>query len=250
MSGAVPYPARLTVAGDHLAHRHGWVAVQKFGRNNDLDPADGEVLVWDTGTTYEYQTSAQTLELLSSDANDTAAGTGAQKVIVYGLDGDWNLVQEEVTLNGVSAVATTNTFLRVYRLKVTDVGSGNINAGDITCQVSPGGAILATCPAGEGSSFLSLFTIPAGYEGYLYEYDVTTDAALNSEATVRVRTRELGKAFRTSAQFLVSKEAPGRNTYRLPVRLAAKTDLALTAEASALNSKIFAQFTLLLVPFS
>lgn len=248
MPGGLVYPTRLAVPGEWLAYRHYYQPVQKFGRNPDLDTLDGEVLIWHTGTTYPYQTSAQTLEVLSSDANDAAAGTGAQKVLVSGLDENWDIQHEEVTLDGVSAVATTSTFVRVYRAKVTDVGSGNINAGDITIRVSPGGSTLATLPAGEGSTFLSLFPIPRNYEGFLYDYEVTTDAALNSEITARVRTREFGKAFRTAAQFLVNKESPARYTYRIPIRLSPKTDLAFTAESSNNDRTVYCQFTLLLVP--
>lgn len=248
MPGSIVYPPQLTVPGEHLAYRHGYQPIQKFGRNPDLDTLDGEVLIWHSGTTYPYQTSAQTIEALSASADDAAAGTGAQKVKISGLDENWDVIHEEVTLDGVTPVTTTQTFLRVYRAAVTDVGSGNINAGDITIRVSPGGSTLASLPAGEGSTFLSLLPIPRGHEGYLYDYEITTDAALNSEITARVRTRKFGEAFRTSSQFIVNKESPARHEYKIPMRLEAKTDLAFTAQSSNNDRTVYCQFTILVVP--
>ena len=60
--------------------------VHKWGHNTNVGTSF--VPVTSSGT-YQTPTSAQALEILSSDANDAAAGTGARTVIVEGLDANW-----------------------------------------------------------------------------------------------------------------------------------------------------------------
>jgi len=245
---AVPYPVHLRVEGNHLAYRNNWIPILKFGRNDDLDSGDGEVLVWDVGTTYSYQSAAQTLEVLSSSVNDTAAGSGARTLRLMGVDADWNLQDEYVTLDGVTPVSTVNQYLRVYRSYVLTAGAGGINEGDVTWRVESGGDIQARLPAGDGTTFLSLMPIPRGYEGYLYDVRVTTDAAPNSEITTRLRLRPDGGVFRTIFEEVANRDSPVVRAPTMPARLPEMSDFAVTASAVANNTTVFADFDVVLVP--
>src|SRR6266487_3343203 len=64
--------------------------------------------VWEGGIIYPFQSSATIMEILSSSASDTAAGTGARTYTVIGLDSNFNPISEIITLNGVTAVQTVN----------------------------------------------------------------------------------------------------------------------------------------------
>jgi hypothetical protein len=92
-------------------------------------------------TTYNEQTTGAQRSLASSNANDTAAGTGARQVKITYLDASLNgPYYETVTLNGTAAVATVATNICfIERLDVVSVGSGATNAGTITLYVNSTG---------------------------------------------------------------------------------------------------------------
>lgn len=87
--------------------------------------------VWKQNIVRTNPAAAVVLGIASSSANDAAAGTGARTVRVTGLDANYNLLQEDVTLNGTTKVATVGTYLRVNKLEVLTAGSGGVNAGDV-----------------------------------------------------------------------------------------------------------------------
>jgi len=103
--------------------------VHKFGQNNDIGTA--KETVWDVGGLYSYLTSATALKVSSDDANDTSDGTGARTVQIYGLNSDYDEIDETITLNGQTAVNTTKLYLRIYRMVVKTAGSGDEAAGNI-----------------------------------------------------------------------------------------------------------------------
>ena len=122
---------------------------------------------WPGNAAYPWIPSARTLELVSSSANDAVAGTGAQKILVQGLDLNYNAQQEFVTPNGTTAVALSLTYLRINGAIVTQAGSLQTNAGSINIRDTGAGTVRATMPVdadGMGTGFLSqtAYTVPAG----------------------------------------------------------------------------------------
>ena len=113
-------PFYLQVAERQIAFHK---SIFKFGFNPDIDNA--LETVWAQGGLYTYLTSASTLYVSSSSANDTAAGTGAQNVTISGLDADYNEVSVTVDLNGQTAVqlGLANNWIRVNRGVVNTSGT-------------------------------------------------------------------------------------------------------------------------------
>ena len=122
-----------------------------------------------------FGNTAYTLDIISASTADAAAGTGARKIIVIGLDANWALQEKEYTLNGQTAVTTTgDTWLRVFQAECTVCGTGLVNAGDIYIyKTGSGGTITAGVPgtltsawikvlAGYGVGYSGMFTVPAG----------------------------------------------------------------------------------------
>ena len=102
--------------------RQGYTTWNKWGYNPDID--NTTETVWSVGGLFTPLSSAGTLEVVSSSANDDGApaGTGAQSIIIYGVDANYEEQIEVVTLNGTTAVTTTNSWLGVNRaLSTTDV---------------------------------------------------------------------------------------------------------------------------------
>ena len=119
--------------------------------------------VWEGGGLYPFQATATVLEILSSSASDTAAGTGARTFTLAGLDANFNQISEVLTLNGVTPVQTVKSYIRVNTLQIASAGSGGVNAGDVTLRVTGAGATQAIARALFGYAKQAIFTVPAGF---------------------------------------------------------------------------------------
>jgi len=150
----------------------GHSSVIVFGYNSDVDTS--EETVWPADGTIPHPTSASVLKISSSSTNDTSAGTGARTVFIEGLNGNFAVVSETVTLNGQTAVNTTNSYLYVNRFYVVTVGSGGANAGNINAGT---GTVTSGVPdvlydiiaTGYNNRTTGHYCVPAGYTGYMTE---------------------------------------------------------------------------------
>jgi len=119
--------------------------------------------IWSGGGDLVYQTGGETLELVFADANDTAAGTGAQEVTIVSMDAT-GVEQTTVTVSNGGTAAVSGTHYDIQSINVTAVGTvrgGNI--GDITLQVSGGGEVRGKILVGKMSSQSSHYTVPLGF---------------------------------------------------------------------------------------
>lgn len=126
-------------------------------------PNTTNINVWELQTLWVPLTTAQNHEVLSSSVSDTSAGTGARTIFVQGLDGDYNYLQETVTLNGITAVQLTNAFLFINTVTVLTAGSASSNVGNLTIRISGGGSAQAYVAASAGLSRMGRYSIPAGH---------------------------------------------------------------------------------------
>jgi hypothetical protein len=112
----------------------------------------------DDGTTLVVPQGVQ-LSLVSTSANDAAAGTGARTVVVEYLNGDLDYSFEMVALNGTTPVLTLATDVRwVQAVHVATAGSGGKAAGDITA--TNGGVTYLKILVGERTTHNSFTRVP------------------------------------------------------------------------------------------
>ena len=112
----------------------------------------------DDGTTLVVPQGVQ-LSIVSTSANDAAAGTGARTVVVEYLNGDLDYSFEMVTLNGTTPVLTLATDVRwVQAVHMATAGSGGKAAGDITA--ANGGVMYLKILAGERTTHNSFTRVP------------------------------------------------------------------------------------------
>ena len=140
--------------------------------------------IWEESGAMTLLSAASTLTVSSASADDDEGGTGAIEVFISGLDADYNILTETVTLNGTSNVVTTNSFLRVNRSRVVLAGSGKTNAGDISIISTTGSFSQGKITAGESVTHFSHFTVPAGYTAF------TTDVHISCYRTSGNGVRE------------------------------------------------------------
>jgi len=165
--------------------------VSKFGYNPTVGSSNYES-IWEGSNAYPWMSTDDQLEVLSSDANDTSAGTGARTVELQGLDSSWNLLTETVTMNGTSAVTTTGSFLRIFRARVVTAGTSLRNEGTITIRdqdTSTTRALITNgATDGNGQTLMAVYTIPAGKTGYIININISSQK--DQEQTYRLMARD------------------------------------------------------------
>ena len=228
-------PFELQVAQGQIAyHKH----IYKFGQNAVV--GNSVETIWQQGGLYSYPPSATIMTVSSSDTNDTSAGTGARTVQIAGLDGDYNEVSETITLNGQTAVTTTNSFIRVNRALVLTAGSGEANAGIIyvgTGTVTLGvPANVYTTINGDGTnqSLQAFWTVPANYNAYIHQTNISTGNSSNTPAVLKTLlvARPYGGVF-NSKEIIVLTDGNHLQNYSFPIKLTEKTDIEFRAQSSS-----------------
>ena len=131
------------------------------GHNPSQSAASGFVHVSEFGD-LTYLTSAETMNIVSTDTDDTSAGTGARTGIIVGVDNNGVGIQENFTMNGTTNVLTTLAFLRVNTIIILTAGSSTWNEGVITAKASSAGTTQQQVGATDSISKSSHYTVPAG----------------------------------------------------------------------------------------
>ena len=219
----------------------------KFGFNPDVDNA--LETVWAEGGLYGYLSAASVLKVSSSSTDDAAAGTGARTVQLYGLDADYNEINEIVTLNGQTSVNSVNSFLRINRMVIRSAGSGEINAGVVyagTGAVTSGvpDNKYATISVGDGQTLMALWTVPAGYTAYLFQTHVTAACTTSNKLlTATIVARPFGEVFQVNDKFGIQIDGGDINQiYHFPIKFDEKTDIEVRAisDAGSANAEVSA----------
>ena len=212
--------------------------INKFGYNASVGTSYETVT--DLGTN-NLPTSAAVVSVVSASTADTSAGTGARTVEIQGLDADYNLKTENVTMNGQTAVTTTATFIRVFRMRVASAGTGEVNAGNITASISS--SDVARILADEGQTLMAVYTVPANKAAYLVKFQGSLSK--NQEAQFQLRARESGGAWNVKGLW-GTFAASVNYDYPVPLKFEEKTDIQIRAKAGA-TSEVGAIFDLILI---
>jgi hypothetical protein len=228
----------------------GHTSVIVFGYNPDVDTT--EESVWPDGGTVPHPTVASVLKISSSSVDDTAAGTGARTVCIEGLDGDYNMIGETVTLNGQTAVNTIKSYLYVNSFYVATVGSGGANAGNINAGT---GVVTAGVPAvlydiiaaGYNNRTTGHYCVPAGYTGYMNEGLFSSGQASGSTAvTGFLKQHGPDNILRVGAVTTVNNSA-ALFTFQQPYTIPEKNCVGATAIGASSNNAVSSYFSIILI---
>ena len=201
-------------------------AVNLFGFNETIGTTY-ETIANDGGGIEPVPSSAVQMDLVS-----TAADTMA--VYIKGLDADYNVLEEIITLTGTTPVTTTSSFLRINSAQIM---SGT-NAGNIS--FSNGGTEYAYIGAGIGVTQSLSYTVPANSKLYINSVSFTS-------GTVNPNKYLIGRAHLTTAtganlNFWQSTWAVGVLQFDVPVPFVVpeKCDFQLQAKSSSSENEISA----------
>jgi hypothetical protein len=240
--------ARGNIEGAYLVH--------KFGANDNVATSLSPIA---SSGNYQTPTTAQSLEILSSNANDNNAGTGARKVKIIGLNSSGNEVSVSVSLNGLTAVAVPQTFLRVYRMFVEESGTYATQttpsqAGVITLRASGGGVTWADIENirgfGASQTEIAAYSIPKGFSCYLLSKTFSVNSIKKASVFFFQRQNITNTVAPYSAMRLVQKHIGVTGVQQILSRgtinkFPELTDIGLMASTDLGTAEVSAEFELL-----
>lgn len=215
---AAYYPTESTELNIARGLVKGTSQVHKFGAvDNISNGSTGSV--WDIKDT-EYPwaiwdaSGATTITIDLADAGDVNPDS---HIHVYGLDENYDLVSDTVDLLAQTGNTSTVTFTRVFRAYHSNHVTNAHNIGNI--DIKNGTTIVARITAGFSQTMMSVYTIPAGYTGYLSQG--IASCGVGAHATmhmfVRFETQEnfrVGHSFELQSvydyNFTIPQAIPGR----------------------------------------
>jgi len=221
-----------------------------FGYNDDLDTT--EESVWPDGGVIPHVFVASVMKVASSSANDTSAGTGARTVYIEGVDGDFAVKSEVVTLNGQTEVNTTHEYLAINQMTVMTVGStghneGNINIGTGTVTAGVPAVLFDLIGVSNNQRTTGHYTVPAGYTGYLMQGQFSAGQKSGSTSvTGKLKITTPDNITRVGA---ISTLNNGTADYMfdLPFPIYEKTCVGATAIGSSANNSVASMFIICLI---
>ena len=228
---------------DYLAiakgESNGYSSVHKFGAAPALS-INTTGTIWDVNDTLYPWSAFNTAGVLNIPAVNAA--DNGDSVKVYGLDENFNPIEEDFTLSSTATVTGTKTFSRVYRAYYYD---STTNAGDIS--VLRGATTVLRIKAGKAQTLMAIYTVPAGYTAYLMQG--TASIKYGGDASIEMFVRYFGQtSFRIGhAGEVAGTGMPYNYRFTVPIAIPEKSDIDVRASVRSNNSKVTAAFDLILV---
>jgi len=174
---------------------------------------------WNTNTTYQdvcnyldntqdlmnTPTSGQTLYLVSTSANDAAAGTGARTIRTVYLDAHGDQQVRTDTMNGTTAVSIGTGYTAIQWCEVATLGTNPVAVGDISITSTNGAATVATTfeqiALNSNRSVSARYAIPKGYSAYALSFSASSDGPAIQNVTMRATVFTDNRALCTPYHF-------------------------------------------------
>ena len=127
--------------------------------------------LWGESAAYTLLTAAlSTPYCASTSTADDAGSTGAEAMVVTGVDTSYNAWTQTLTMDGQTSVnLTTTSIYFINSMRISGAGSGFSNAGVVACgtgaNTSGDPAVIHSYMAlGQGVAESAMYVVPAGYK--------------------------------------------------------------------------------------
>ena len=199
--------------------------VNIFGFNANVGTSF--IPLWENNTSYTYPTSNLTMSAVSSNTSDVGV-----VCLIQGLDSNYDRVQTTFTVNGTSPVVITQPFFRINNVVTIN---GN-HVGQIS--ISNNGTTYAQIAPGTGKYQASIFTVPRGYEFFLYRIDAFSATALSNKYVV-FRNFAGNVTANTTINVAETTFVNNMNIMRrFPFKYNEKTDIQFQAKSSSQTNEV------------
>lgn len=209
----------------------------QLGYNADV--GTNSETVWAVGGEYVWPAIAQQMEVVSSGAQDTAAGTGIQQVCFHYLDASF--VEKEVILTMAGAVAVPTVVADIYRVQqifAYRFGGNFVAAGNIDVRmIGAPATIFGRISLGNTRSRDCRLTVPAGKIACISSITLSTGSAAagkNVLFTTRGTYNDLDARGLPANNFMpyteiLLQDGAFRRPFDRPTRFPAGVDLKISA---------------------
>jgi len=196
------------------------VRFRKFGYNPSIatttDPED----IIAQGGIHPGPLTAAASTIVSNDAADTSAGTGARTVKIWGQLAGGTETTETVTMNGATPVNLANSYECITRVRTETAGANAANVG--TLDVKIGGTSVVSVLPDASSTLSSWYRVPAGWTYYIYSIGASIGDKSSTAAEIEFRHTPVGGASRIEEKFSVhSGAAPAHIPAAVPAAFGA-----------------------------
>lgn len=227
----------------------GWDSTSILGDAAEyLDTSQSRVNAVATGTTYYIR---------SSNAGDTAAGTGARTVRVYWLDSAGALQTTTATLNGTTPVSLGSGFSYFIWMEVASVGTNTTSLGDISISSNAVGApvtseIVEWIERGGNRSLSGRVKVPTGWTGYMLDWhygaiSASMDVRLRGDYFTDDKVLSSGVFHFLDRAYLAAGDQGGRNLHYVKVPAGAEVKVSAYPGSVGAGNKLDCDFDILLV---
>ena len=180
--------------------------------------------------------------------NENIANTDldGDTVEIQGLDENYEIQTETVTISGSSAT-TANPYKRIYRARYQNGGSFDVNSSARILIQTSTNVTVAKILENQGQTLMAIYTIPAGFTGYLMRLDVTAQEVATGEFKLMVREGGTGSfAIRHVAE-VTGVGGAYQLEYPIPQSFPEKSDIDARMHTFANNGRYTCTFDILLV---
>jgi hypothetical protein len=249
---SVGQPVIRTVGGDiynSINLPAGFGQIHKFGAVPSMSQ-DTNGTIWDENDTiYPWATidanGVLTVSVVEpNNESNTSTAQDGDTVEIQGLDGNYNLQIETVTISGSSAT-TINNFKRVFRARFIAATGFDPNTKRIL--IKSGVTTVAKILEDLGQTLMSVYTIPAGFTGYLMRLDVTAQGTATGSFKLFARPGGVGSFQLKHVAEVNGVGGPYQLEYPIPQSFPEKTDIDARMHTFSNNGRYTCTFDILLV---
>ena len=243
MLGAIPGASRWSKYGAGTVTTE-WSTIHSAGLNPGL---------------YQYLTVPEKLGFASTDPDDAFGGTGAETIIVYGLDQDMKQVHEIVQMNGQTPVESFYTYFRISRIINISKEPHNIQGqlyagpyGGVWIGGEPDN-ILAHVNDGYNQTQLCIYSVPPKYNLLVYTLSMTCGSKdVEIGAYIRPDVEPSGNPLPVFANKVPYELSAGSsiltNVQNIPFMIPAGAEFEMRGRALLSSTRVTVNVSGLLIP--
>lgn len=221
----------------------GYTYMHKFGAVPEMAQNTAGT-IWDINNTfYPWLSTAGVIHVECTNISGALSNAdNGGYISVNGLDSNYNKISEIINITNSSGIGNLN-FLRINDV-IFHKPSAQSNTTNITLRINS--TIVDRVTINKGRSLASVYTIPAGYTGYLTQG--TTTCGAGADATVDMYVRPFGNTFINGHSLEVSGGGGQYNyQFSVPVKIPEKSDIDIRAEVRTNKARITCAYDLILV---
>jgi hypothetical protein len=217
-------------------------ALMVIGRNQNQNISVQDV--WGAGQTWAQSPNPRQHNIKSTSANDTAFGTGARTVLISGLDENYALQTETVTLNGTSNVITANLWYTINSITVSTFGSLGYNDGVITATDDTALTVSNQIDANMNVSQSSVYQVPLTYSAYILDYNLS----VNNPCSIDLMVKPFGQSFyNIQHTVMLSGQSNREMAFVMPIKVEAKSIIKARCSTNSNNTDVSCAYSMVLL---